>query len=155
MYNRKKAVEYAKKYAFEYNNDFYNFTSIGGDCTNFISQCLFAGGLEMDYSQNGWFYQSIYQRSPSWTSVEDLWNYGLKNRNIKLKQINMQDLEIGDIIQFFDISRQKYYHCVIVTKIIKPISKQNILVSCHDYDAFNKSLALYSETNFRFGKIMN
>ena len=155
MYNRTKAIEYAKKYAFEYNKNFYDFSLIGGDCTNFVSQCLNAGGILMDFSFDGWFYTDAQNRSPAWTSVEDFWKYGLKNKNLKLKKVNIEQVEVGDIVQFFDINQNRYYHCVIITKIIKPISKQNIFVASHDNNAFNKSLALYNVSNFRFGKIMN
>lgn len=155
MYNRQKAIEYAKRYAFNYNDNFYDFTHIGGDCTNFVSQCLYAGKIEMDYSLNGWYYSSPQKRSPSWTSVEEFWNYGLKNKNFRIEKINMYDLEVGDIIQFFNSHQNRFYHCVIVSKIIKPISIQNIFVASHDNNAFNKSLALYNEVNFRFGKIIN
>lgn len=155
MYNREKATQYAKNYAFNYNPNFYDFSTVGGDCTNFVSQCLLAGGIEMDYSFDGWFYKSSENRSPSWASVEDLWNYGLKNRNLKLKKIDIQDLEVGDIVQFYDYFLNRYYHCVIVTKIIKPIKIQNVFVTSHDYNAYNKSLAQYSVSSFRFGKVMS
>lgn len=42
-YNREKAVEYARRWAYDRNPQYYNFDPIGGDCTNFVSQCLFAG----------------------------------------------------------------------------------------------------------------
>lgn len=157
MYDRLKAIEYAKKYAFDYNENYYDFKSLGGDCTNFISQCLFAGGINMDYSQNGWFYSSINSRSASWTSVEYLWDYCVQNKNIKFKECNIKELEIGDIIQFFAPALNRFYHTVIITKIIEPISVKNILVSSHDNNAYNKSLLEYN-INFnylRFGKILN
>ena len=42
-YNRQRAVEYAKKWALSRNPLFADFTGIGGNCTNFVSQCLYAG----------------------------------------------------------------------------------------------------------------
>ena len=38
-YDRGKAVAYAHKWAFGRNPAYYNFDKIGGDCTNFTSQC--------------------------------------------------------------------------------------------------------------------
>jgi hypothetical protein len=64
-YNRDKAVKYAGKYAglawgagnnHLYNTRYRNYNDRGGDCTNFVSQCLGdqeGGGLPMDGS---WFY---------------------------------------------------------------------------------------------------
>lgn len=42
-YNRENAIQYTKKWAYSRNPKYYDFDSIGGDCTNFVSQCIFAG----------------------------------------------------------------------------------------------------------------
>ena len=56
MYNRQKVYEYAKKWAYRRNPKYYNYDSVGGDCTNFASQCIFAGCGQMNYSKiNGWY----------------------------------------------------------------------------------------------------
>lgn len=46
-YDRISAVNYAKKWALSRNPKFYDFDPIGGDCTNFISQCIYAGAKVM------------------------------------------------------------------------------------------------------------
>ena len=38
-YDRQAAVDYAHRWAYHRNPDFYNFDELGGDCTNFASQC--------------------------------------------------------------------------------------------------------------------
>ena len=44
-YSRTEAVNYAKEWYNKFNdNDYPNWTSEGGDCANFVSQCLEAGG---------------------------------------------------------------------------------------------------------------
>lgn len=71
LYNREKAVEYADKYSgatfgsgnnWRYNKKYRDFTYLGGDCTNFISQVLGdsteGGGLRTD---GGWFYSFGYK----------------------------------------------------------------------------------------------
>ena len=40
-YDRKAAVEYADYWAYRRNPKYYAFDDIGGDCTNFVSQCIF------------------------------------------------------------------------------------------------------------------
>ncbi|MGN0532609.1 MAG: amidase domain-containing protein [Eubacterium sp.] len=46
-YDRDEAIEYAKKWYDDANtNDYQFFGGRGGDCTNFTSQCLFAGGIK-------------------------------------------------------------------------------------------------------------
>ena len=44
-YNREAAVEYAKQYWKNYNKDYINNAEMGGDCANFVSQCMIAGGF--------------------------------------------------------------------------------------------------------------
>lgn len=48
-YNRIGARNYARKYALHYNPNYRNLNSSGGDCANFVSQCLYeGGGLSLD-----------------------------------------------------------------------------------------------------------
>ena len=49
-YNRAAAVAYAEKWAFSRNPEYYDFHGIGGDCTNFVSQCIYAGCGVMNYT---------------------------------------------------------------------------------------------------------
>ena len=73
-YERGQALEYARRWALGRNPLFYNFTGQGGDCTNFISQCLLAGCLVMNCRETfGWYYHSPRLRAPmgarrSWRS---------------------------------------------------------------------------------------
>ena len=54
-YDRQKAKEYAKKWAYSRNPKYYNFDNVGGDCTSFISQCIYAGSGIMNYTKDiGW-----------------------------------------------------------------------------------------------------
>ena len=63
-YERGQALEYARRWALGRNPLFYNFTGQGGDCTNFISQCLLAGCLVMNCRETfGWYYNSSYDRT--------------------------------------------------------------------------------------------
>ena len=75
-YVRENAVAYAKKYAFSQNSLFGNFAGIGGNCTNFVSQSIYAGSCEMNYTPTfGWYFISLDDRSPSWTGVEFFYNF--------------------------------------------------------------------------------
>ena len=55
-YNRQKAVEYADKYYVKYNSKYKDCNGIGGDCTNYVSQCIGdkeeGGGIAFDRT---WF----------------------------------------------------------------------------------------------------
>ena len=72
-YKREDVVSYAYRWAYARNKKYYNFDLIGGDCTNFASQCIYAGSNIMNYDKiKGWYYNSVNDRSPSWTGVEFL-----------------------------------------------------------------------------------
>ena len=145
QYDRQSACEYALKWALNFNPNFYNFEEIGGDCTNYISQCLLNGGAVMNYNQNnGWFYINSYKRSPSWTSVKFLQEFLLTNKQkgpfghiVPLSQI-----QVGDIIQLKQ-NPLNFNHSVIVTKI----QNNEIYVCAHTNNALNKSLSSYFYLN--------
>lgn len=64
-YNRAAAVEYANRWAYFRNPEFYDFSAIGGDCTSFASQCLLAGGGVMNFTPTfGWYYIGVNDRAP-------------------------------------------------------------------------------------------
>ena len=102
MYNRQKVYEYAQKWAYNRNPQYYNYDNIGGDCTNFSSQCIFAGCNQMNYSKNnGWYYINGNNKSPSWTGVEFLFRFLTSNKKEGPKgtMVSIDKLNIGDIIQ--------------------------------------------------------
>jgi len=74
VYDRESAVAYAKRWALSRNPQYFDFTEIGGDCTNFVSQCIYAGAKVMNFTPIfGWFYRSASDRTASWTGVEFLY----------------------------------------------------------------------------------
>ena len=75
-YDRARALAYAQKWAFSRNPQYYNFDWLGGDCTNFASQCLFAGtGVMNDTLELGWYYRSLNDRAAAWTGVEYFYKF--------------------------------------------------------------------------------
>ena len=60
-YRREAALQYAKQWALGRNPRYYNFEELGGDCTNFASQCIYAGSGVMNYTPvTGWYYTVSY-----------------------------------------------------------------------------------------------
>ncbi len=49
-YDRAAALRYAEQWAMRRNPDFFDFEELGGDCTNFASQCLYAGSRVMNFA---------------------------------------------------------------------------------------------------------
>ncbi len=145
MYDRTLALQYAKRWAFDFNPEYYNFSAIGGDCTNFVSQCLFAGNIKMNYNANGWFYNSLNDRAPAWTGVDEFWDFGTfnKNKGPKLTECKLYELQVGDIIQLSN--GERFYHTLFVVDTTGDIIK----VSAHDTPSFNLPLTAYYFKNYR------
>ena len=80
-YNYKAMANYLEKYWSKYNPAYRNFSGKGGDCTNFASQALRAGGWK---DKAGWYKNANYwwynnsNQTWSWTSV-DYWATFAKN----------------------------------------------------------------------------
>lgn len=156
-YNRKLAYEYAKKWAFLRNDRYYNFDFVGGDCTNFVSQVLYAGGCKMNYKKwFGWYYKNVNDRSASWTSVEYLYRFLINNNETgpigKIVEIN--ELEIGDVIQLSFNENNIFNHSLVVTNIERPINENNIFIATHTYDRFNYALSKYLYKDIRYIHIL-
>ncbi len=149
-YDRIKAVEYAEKWAYLRNPDFYNFNELGGDCTNFASQCLFAGSSVMNYP--AWYYYSLNDRSPSWTGVEFLYDFLIKNRGVgpRGEERGIEDISRGDIIQLDFEGEGRFSHTLVVVKADYPITPAGILIAAHTNDSLNRPLDSYSFRKARF-----
>lgn len=151
IYDRAKAVEYAKKWAYSRNPRYYNFDSIGGDCTSFISQCIYAGSGVMNYTKNtGWYYNSINDRSPSWSSVEYLYKFLINNKDVgpRGNSVETDKLEIGDLIQL-SFDGVKFSHTLIIVDINTPKTLDNIYIASHTYDSYNRRVSSYNFQNIR------
>ena len=149
MYNREVVYEYAKKWAYGRNPKYYNFDPVGGDCTNFVSQCIYAGCKQMNYDRNnGWYYINGNNKSPSWTGVEFLYNFLTTNNNLgpKGEKMTIDKLEIGDVVQL-SFNGQIFSHSLIVIK--NGINTDNTLIATHTYDIFGKSVSEYGFEKYR------
>lgn len=147
-YNRALVYEYASKWAFSRNPLYYSFNNIGGDCTNFASQCIYAGCGIMNFAPDGWYYTSVSDRSPSWTGVEFLYSFLINNRSSGPHAIesSIDKMETGDIIQLSS-NGGIFTHTLVVTHVSK---LHSIFVSAHSYDAFNRPLSTYEYNDIRF-----
>ena len=151
-YNRENAVAYAKKYAFSQNSLFGNFAGIGGNCTNFVSQSIYAGSCVMNYTPTfGWYYISLDERSPSWTGVEFFYNFIVGNAGVGPfgRAATSDELEIGDVIQ---LAREAdgYYHTLLVVGF----DGEDLLVAAQTDNAYARPLSTYTYDYARYIKIL-
>ena len=151
-YLRENAVKYARKFAFAQNPYFASFAGIGGNCTNFVSQAIFAGSCQMNYTPTfGWYYISLDQRSPSWTGVDFFYNFMTRNGGIGPfgRDATLDELEIGDVIQL-GRTNEGYYHTLLVVGF----DGADTLVAAQTDDALDRPLASYNNDYARYIKIL-
>lgn len=153
-YNREKAVEYANTWAHKRNPRYYDFSKLGGDCTNFASQCVYAGSGVMNYTPTyGWYYNSVNSRAPSWTSVFYFYRFMTTNQSVGPygHECDISEVEPGDIVQIRFLGSKKFDHTPVVTAIKQSKSLENILIAAHSYDCDSRPLNTYEGVaEFRF-----
>lgn len=146
-YRREAALQYAKQWAFGRNPGYYNFEELGGDCTNFASQCIYAGSGVMNYTPvTGWYYNSSSDRSPSWTGVQYLYNFLIGNKSVGpfAAATDAAGVVPGDIVQLGN--QNGYYH----SPVIVAVEGGRIYVAAHTYDAYMRPLDTYLYQKSRF-----
>lgn len=151
-YNRQRAVEYARKFAFSQNPLFGNFRGIGGNCTNFVSQAIYAGSCVMNYMPTfGWYYISMDDRAPAWTGVDFFYNFMTENTGVGpfAQRVESDGLEIGDVIQL-GRNEDGFYHTLLVVGY----DGEDILVAAQTDDAFARPLSTYTYDFSRFLHIL-
>lgn len=141
-YNISRAVDYALTYALEMNPQFGNYEKLGGDCTNYVSQCLYAGGIPFDEEgldvRYEWYWFSETMRAPSWTAADSLKFY-MENNNkveqpslgLRAKPISIYDLLRGDVIQFVDGDDQAYHSIICTGYLVRNGRVVDYLISQH------------------------
>ncbi len=151
-YDREAAVAYAHQWAYGRNPDFYNFEKIGGDCTNFASQCVYAGSGVMNYTPvYGWYYISANDRTASWTGVQYFYNFMTGNGGAGPfgREVSISEVEPGDVVQLAT-NQPQYHHTPVIVAIRGRPSLRSILVAAHSYDVDNRPLGSYDIKKIRF-----
>ncbi|MDO5558307.1 MAG: amidase domain-containing protein [Oscillospiraceae bacterium] len=151
-YNAGAAVEYAHKWAHSRNPAYYDFENIGGDCTNFVSQCLYAGGAVMNFTKDfGWYYINANSKAPAWTGVSYLYNFltrSTESQGPAAHECPLSEVRPGDIIQLL-FTGSSFQHTPFVVAVSAPHRPQDILIAAHSYDADYRPLSLFDYKKMR------
>ncbi len=158
IYDREIAVRYAHLWAYARNPAYYDYEELGGDCTNFASQCIFAGaGVMNHHKTRGWYYYNANKKSPSWTGVAFLGDFlvrSWKGPGPQAKEVDMAKIMPGDIVQLsFDGSG--FQHTPVVVAAGQPPLPENILVAAHSINCDNRPLNTYTYRKIRFLHIVS
>ena len=153
-YKRQAAVDYAREWAFRRNPRYFDFSGYGGDCTSFVSQCLYAGCGVMNYTPvYGWYYIDSGQRSASWSGTGYLYNFLTANTSVgpfgtalgpfPLAE-QLAEIQPGDVAQLQNEAGQ-FYHTLLIVD-----TAGGIAVASHSYDAYGKALTAYPAAAVRY-----
>lgn len=144
-YNREAAVQYAQKWALSTNSEFPRMKD--NDCTNFVSQCLLAGGWRMAgpidsgnrksayfwwYDQSAWFF---YKSSYTWGGAQNLY-YFLEVSTRGLLVDSSTQLDRGDIIQLAFANGHVHHSMIVSGK-----TPSDLLLCYHTDDQLNTPLS--------------
>ncbi len=161
-YDRDAAVEYARQWCNQrnYTGNYLAYDDYGGNCQNFASQCIYAGGMNMDYSGYGesqWKFYSRTQnnrqtpsgRSYSWTGVDPFYTYASINRSGGLvcqADLRLEYAEKGDVVQVG--AYHDWRHSLVVTDVMynRDGSLMDIIVASNTADRWNYPLSAYIYT---------
>ena len=140
-YSGSSAATYARTYALSYNTNYPSYALSGGDCTNFVSQCLYAGGIPMNGSNSStgtynsttkWYcictvseYHGNYEHreyavTTSWIRVSDFNTYMTTVASSKTTKTSISTLyygcSVGDVVQLANKTTGTPYHTIIISK---------------------------------------
>ena len=159
VYDRLQAVKYADTWWNEYNPAYQSFEN---DCTNYISQCLRAGGAPMRGQPNrsrGWWYSGDVW-SYSW-SVAHALNLYLQNsvEGLRTREVSSpEELLLGDIICYDFEGDGRFNHNTIVTAKDyngMPLVNAHTYDSRHRYWSYLDSSAYTPKIQYKFYTIVD
>lgn len=158
-YRREEAVLYADRWWDGFNPEFAAFEV---DCTNYISQCLFAGGAPINYTgkrESGWWYKGYIGGREAWSyswSVSNALERYLAQSQTGLHAEALErpeQLQLGDVILYDWDGNGAYQHSTIVTAFDAggmPLVNAHTTPSKHRYWDYQDSYAWTDQTVYRF-----
>lgn len=131
---------YAEKYWKNYNTAYRSFSNAGGDCTNFVSQSLYAGGWKHattsteDYGT--WWYGTSGQ-SDSWVGVNE-WSWFTQTAKRTTPLANAYQMDLGDVLQMdFDKDGAKDHTMITSYRSTGGVP----YLTYHDTNTYRRSLS--------------
>lgn len=158
-YDRLAAVRYAERWWNNYNPAFKSFDV---DCTNYISQCLHAGGgIPMAHHgvrSKGWWFKH-HDWSYSWTVANAMrWYLSGSKSNLQAREVSSASQLIpGDVICYDFTGDGHWQHTTIV---VAKDSSGEPLVNAHSTDSrmrfwkYEDSTAYTSKIKYKFFHIV-
>lgn len=154
-YDRNAALDYAGRYVKARNGKWADYGPYGGNCQNYTSQCLLAGGIPMDaYGDHVWkWYGSTVSnrsgtsgRSSSWSGVSQFLEYAQHNKGYGLAAaVNAPYFtgEPGDLLQMG--TEHGWQHTAIIASAVRDAAGNTVdyLVHSNTGDLKNYPASLF------------
>lgn len=139
-YDYAAMAAYTEKYWKDYNTAYRSFNSAGGDCTNYLSQGLKAGGwgqvTSSDEDYGTWYYAAGGQ-SDSWVGVNE-WSWFTQTAKRTTALANVYQMDVGDVLQVdFDKDGAKDHSMMTTYRSSSGVP----YVTYHDADTYRRSLS--------------
>ncbi|AYC28741.1 amidase domain-containing protein [Paenisporosarcina cavernae] len=158
MYDREKAVAYADRW---WNSANPAYPTFAVDCTNYISQCLRAGGGETwgypDRSKGWWNRGGTW--SFSWSVAHSFrWYLGTSKRGLHaVERQAATELELGDVICYDFAGDGRFDHSTIITGFRdgEPLVNAHTASSYHRDWRYKTSPAFEDATTYKFFHIIS
>jgi len=151
-YNRLAAVAYAHRWAYRRNPRYYDYENIGGDCTNFASQCIYAGSGIMNFTPDlGWYYIDANNKAPAWTGVSYLYQFltrAASSVGPVAEEVGLEELLPGDVVQL-SVDGVTFTHTPVVVSAYRARRTSQVLLAAHSYDSDNRPLSTYEYQKLR------
>lgn len=156
-YDPIRAYRYAEQW---WNGRNPRFQDMGVDCTNFVSQVLYAGGYPMTHAKdrtNGWWYR--FGRSPawsfSWAGAHALAMHLRASREPFRTRLVLtpEELSLGDVICYDWQGAGQYGHSTVVVGHDpegRPLVDAHTVDSHHRYYSYEDSYAWTPRTRYLF-----
>ncbi|MCL6637460.1 MAG: amidase domain-containing protein [Alicyclobacillus sp.] len=157
QYDRIRALRYADLW---WNRAHPGFVFLADDCTNFASQCLWAGQMPMSLHPSravGWWYRWGQGRQPpdwsySWTTAHALFMY-LTLRAGAEEKADARELRIGDLVFYDWDGTGRLHHTTVVTDFDyagDPLVNAHTVASYRRHYRYLDSRAWTPQTRYRF-----
>lgn len=156
-YDRAAAYDYLMAYCDERNPAWYAYDDVGGNCMNFGSQVLLAGGIpEDEKGDEEWYWDGQNDLDLSWINVGHFYDYCRKNEGFGLvadTEAGYYTGEVGDVVIVGFAGDHR--HTTVISHVVKDESGDTVdyLISCNTTNYRDFPASAYYYTFHRLVKI--
>lgn len=147
-YNAVAAVEWAKAHVYDTWSCLYGqgYWEPGtGDCANFVSQCIYMGGVDQSDAWNHSGYKAHYSTGSngSWIRASQLHDFVVSIGGVDIQNPSVSQIEVGDLIFYKqNPGTSGFSHCAIVIDVSGGV----VTVAAHTTNE-----VCYTDTNWHLG----